>query len=242
MEKSEEEQREENERRLRGLREAFARAASYHAARKAGDAVARDVRWDAMAGVLPSAGEDQKPVFLEANEVDQIRSALRFARKRGLRPVIVGGRDAWLCAPMLKEVGAKVIVTGTYEMPHRADAPVDERFRLPARLEAAGIPWCLASGQGPANERNLPYAAAMAVAHGLSADAAIRSITLSAAEILGVADRLGSLEPGKAATLIVTDGDPLEIPTNVTAAFIDGREVSLENKQTALAEKYARPR
>ena len=150
---------------------------------------------------------------------------------------------SWSSALMRRRTSvraASVIVTGTYEMPHRADAPFDERFRLPSRLEAAGIPWCLASGQPPSNERNLPYAAAMAVAHGLDADAAIRAITLSAAEILGVADRLGSLEPGKAATLIVTDGDPLEIPTNVTAAFVDGREISLENKQIALAEKYGR--
>jgi imidazolonepropionase-like amidohydrolase len=100
------------------------------------------------------------------------------------------------------------------------------------------VRWCLSSGERTANVRNLPYAAARAAAYGLPRDAALRSVTLYPARILGVADRLGSLEPGKSATLIVTDGDPLEVPTKVEMAFVEGRRIDLSNKQTALFEKY----
>ena len=98
--------------------------------------------------------------------------------------------------------------------------------------------WCLASGEREPNRRNLPYAAARAAAYGLDRDAALRAITLGAAEVLGVDDELGSLEKGKSATLIITDGDPLEVTTKVLYAFIDGRKIDLSNKQTKLADKY----
>jgi len=122
---------------------------------------------------------------------------------------------------------------------NRSDA-YDASYTLPARLQAAGIRFCISSsGRSETwNSRNLPYHAATAVAFGLEQDQAIRSITLSPAEIFGVADRVGSLEVGKDATLIVTDGTPLEIATQTELAFIQGRRVDLSNKQTRLRDKY----
>src|SRR5262249_39496356 len=105
-------------------------------------------------------------------------------------------------------------------------------------LEEAGVAWCLAGGDDTAHERNLPYCAALAVAHGLDHDAALKGITRGAAEILGVGDRLGTLSRGKEATLIVADGDILEVTTHVKRAFIGGREIDLSNKQTELEKKY----
>ena len=131
-----------------------------------------------------------------------------------------------------------MIVTGTFRQPRRNDSPYDDAYTLPARLEAAGVKWCLASGDETPHERNLPYGAGLACAHGLARDAALRSITLSAAELLGVADKLGSLEKGKLATLIVTDGDPLEITTKIERAFIGGREIDLSSKHSKLADRY----
>jgi imidazolonepropionase-like amidohydrolase len=192
-----------------------------------------------MRRVLPEKdAPPETPLFVRAGEIGQIRSAVRFAVENGLRLVIVGGRDADLCAPLLVKHDVGVIVGSVFSLPRRADAPVDDAYVLPARLEKAGVRWCLASGSGAANERNLPFAAAMAARHGLAPDAAIRAITLSAARMLGVGEELGSLEAGKRATLIVTDGDPLEITTHVTMAFIDGRRVGLETKQTVLRDKY----
>lgn len=152
--------------------------------------------------------------------------------------MIVGGRDAPLRADLLKRHDAPVIVLGIGNFPKRDDTGCDDAFTLPARLQAAGVRWCFASGEETAHERSLPYHAGRAVAYGLDHDAALRAVTLSAAEILGVDDRLGSLEPGKAATLIIADADPLEVTTHVTAAYINGRAIDLTSKQSKLADKY----
>ncbi|HEX5138968.1 MAG TPA: amidohydrolase family protein [Planctomycetota bacterium] len=216
------------------LEQAFLGARAYAAARAADPATAEDVRYEAMRGAI----EGRSPVFLLADDYDQIAGALAFASRWKLKPVIVGGRDAWLLADEIRAADASVIVDGVHRFPKRSDSDYDEAFKLPARLEAAGISWCLASGEGASNERNLPYAAGRAVAYGLPRDAAIRAITLYAARILGVDARLGSLEKGKDATLLVVDGDPLEIPTNVALAYVGGRAIDLTSKQRKLYEKY----
>jgi imidazolonepropionase-like amidohydrolase len=213
---------------------AFKDAKAYLDAREADPTVALDLRYDAMAAVLSG----QKPVFLLADDAEQIQSAVEWAIELGLRPTIVGGREAGLCIEFLKEYDVPVIVTGTLRLPRRRDIDPRAPFELPARLEAAGIRWCLATTGGSSNERNLPYHAAKAVAYGLPVDAALRSVTAAPAELLGVGDRLGTLEKGKLATLIVTDGNPLEIVTRIRAAFVAGRRIDLSSKHSALADKY----
>lgn len=237
MQRSDEEQQAEAKRQLATIEDTFAAAEAYLAARKADGATQVDIRYEAMRPVL----EKRRPLFIRAQELEQIQSASMWAARRGLDAVIVGGRDAGLCAELLKQNETGVIILGTHRMPRRDDSPYDEAFTLPAELDKAGVKWCLATLGGTfetPHTRNLPYHAAMAVAYGLDREAGLRAITLSAAERLGVEDRLGSLEKGKDATLIVTTGDPLEIPTNVEMAFIQGRELDLSNKHTALAEKY----
>lgn len=216
------------------IRRAFGDARAYVRAKSEDPSIPVDLRWEGMRAVL--AGD--APVFVRANDVEQIESAVSWARSEGLRLVVVGGTEAHLCADLLVRADVPVIVSGTHRLPRRRDVPFDEPFALPVLLEEAGVRWCLATGGSFYNERNLPYHAATAVAFGLSREAALRAITLSPAEILGVGDRLGSLDVGKSATLIVTNGDPLEIPTGVQRAYIDGRALDLRNKQTDLAEKY----
>jgi imidazolonepropionase-like amidohydrolase len=127
---------------------------------------------------------------------------------------------------------------GTHNLPRRDDEPYDEPFTLPARLKDAGILFAISHNDDTAHERNLPYQAAMAAAFGLDPDSALKSVTLWSAQISGVGDVLGSLETGKAATLLITDGSPLEITTRISGAFIDGREIDLSSKHTKLADKY----
>ena len=213
---------------------AFTGARDYFAARAADPQIPVDVRFEAMRSAL--SGETQ--VFVRADDLEQIESAVAWAQRRELPIVIVGGRDADRCTDLLVRTGVPVIVTGTLRLPRRRDSSYDEPFRLPNALQKAGVTWCLATNGSFYNERNLPYHAAMAAAFGLPREAALRAITLSAAEILGVAHRLGSLDVGKSATLIVTHGDPLLIETNVDKAWIHGRSVNLANKQTDLADKY----
>lgn len=243
IDRPETEQNDEIRRSLAVIDDAFKAAEAYARARAADPNRPVDLRWEAMRGVLPpgeggGAGPAQNPVFILAGDVDQITSAVTWCLEKKLKPVIVGGRDAPLCADLLKRHSVPVIITGTHAFPKRTDSPYDEAFTLPARLHAAGVKFAIATGDDTAHERNLPYNAAMAVAFGLDHDSAIKSQTLWAAEILGVADQLGSVEPGKSATLIVTDGSPLEVTTKIERAYIDGRLIDLSNKQTKLADKY----
>lgn len=239
MDTPEEEQLKAIRKNLHDLDAVFASARAYGAAKRADPGTPTDLRWEAMGDVFPVGGAGPaKPVFISANGVDQITAAVSWSRTYGLRVVIVGGSEADLCADLLKQHDIPVIVMGTHNFPRRDDAAYDEAFTLPARLDAAGVRWCLASGEETPHERNLPYNAARASAFGLDRAKALRSITLSSAEILGIADRYGSVDAGKSATLILTDGDPLEVTTRVHAAFIDGREIDLTNKQSELAAKY----
>jgi len=212
----------------------FADARRYLDARAADPTVPMDIRLEAMRPAI--TGETQ--VYVRANDLEQIESAVAWADRQDLPIVIVGGRDAYMCSDLLVRSGVPVILTGTHQLPSRRDSDYDAPFRTPALLEEAGVTWCLASTGNFYNERNLPYHAATAVAFGLSKDAALRSVTLSPAEILGVGHRLGSLDVGKSATLFVAHGDPLLIQTHIDMAFIHGRRIDLKNKQTELAEKY----
>jgi imidazolonepropionase-like amidohydrolase len=220
---------------IRRIARAFDEAAAYHAARAADPAgVPEDVRWESMGAVL----RGERPVFFEAEDAEQIAGAVTFAVARKLKPVIVGGEDASLCQDLLRKHEVPVIVGSIHRCPKREDADFDAMYALPAKLEDAGLLWCLASGEHHANVRNLPYAAGRAVAYGLDRDAALRAITLNAARIFGVDDRYGSIARGRSATLFLADGDALEVTTHVERAWVDGREIDLSNKQTALFEKY----
>ncbi|MGH7244081.1 MAG: amidohydrolase family protein [Phycisphaerales bacterium] len=245
MRTSEADQKKAARRSVDAIESAFSTALSYFETRQENPKTLNDLRWDAMRGVLniaPAKGTmgltRQWPVFIVANDYDQIVSAVTWAASMKLRVVIVGGMDAPLCTELLKKNNVSVIVAGTQRFPKRDDSEYNEAFALPAKLKAAGIPFCIASGEETPHERNTPYAAGMATAHGLSQDDAIRAVTLSAAEILGVSGRLGSLEKDKDATLIITTGSPIEVMTQVTDAFVSGKRIDLSNKQTRLYEKY----
>jgi len=214
--------------------DAFQDARAWLDAYTADPGIAVDIRHLALAPAL----RGEVPVFVLANELEQIESAVLWATENRLQPVIVGGRDAALCAGLLREREVPVIVDGTHNLPRRDDSAYDEAFTLPARLAKLGVRFCLATGEDFSNDRNLPFHAATAAAFGLQPDHALAAITRDAADILGVGDRLGSLAVGKDATLFVSTGSPFEMTTRIERAFIAGREVDLRNKQTELAKKY----
>ena len=222
---------------VRVLDDAIAAARNYARAKAGTGGVDTDLRWEALQPAL--RGEQR--VFVHADELKQIRAALAFARKHRLAITIVGGLDAWRVADELKAAEVAVIVSGTERLPLRRDDDYEAAYANPARLHAAGVPFCIA-GKGTGDlghERNLANHAARAAAHGLPRDVALRAVTLSAAELLGVGAELGSIDAGKRATLMVTDGDPLEITTQVQVAFIDGAKIDLRSRHTQLYEKYS---
>jgi imidazolonepropionase-like amidohydrolase len=219
---------------LQAIDELWDNAEAYHAARQADPSHPTDLGFEAM---LPVAKGEQ-PLIVSADDYDQIVAAVTWASARGYRMIINGGRDAPLAADLLTTHDVPVMVSGTHTFPKRADLPHDNRYTLPKRLHDAGIQFCIGTADRDGNVRNLPFEAGMAARFGLPKNEALRAITLSPAEIMGVADDYGSLEEGKSATLLITTADPLEVRTHVLHAFIDGKDIDLTNKQTALAEKY----
>lgn len=221
--------------KLAGLEQAFEQAEAY--AVRDDDGGTPDLALAAMQRFL--GGE--QPVFFHADDAQSIDDALDFAKQHGLKPVIVGGQEAWRVADRLRADDVAVIVGGTHVLPLRRNDPVDAIYSNAAKLHAAGVRFALATpgdGFDTSNLRNLPYQAASAVAYGLPHDEALKAITLYPAQILGVADRVGSLEAGKDATLFLADGDPMDARTHVERAWIAGREIDLSNRQTKLYDKY----
>jgi len=244
--KSEEDQKKEREEKLKGLKDAFANAKAYAKAQEAaaagGPPHEKDVRWEAM---MPALKGDM-PVFIHADEYTQIEMALDFAKEQEIKIVIVGGRDAPFLADRLAAENVPVIIDGVLDLPTRSWEPYDEAYSVAARLHEAGVKFCISTGGnafGVPNLRNLPYEAGMAAAFGLPKDEALKSVTLYPAQILGIDDRLGSIDAGKDANLIVTTGDPIEITSNVLMAWIEGEPVDLGTRHTDLYDKYRnRPR
>ena len=236
--KSVKDQQKDIDKAQKQIRDAFQTARAYWQARKSGTpGFKSDLRWEALMPVF----DGSLPLFVHAATVAQIEAALAWAKEMQLKIVLVGGNDAWRMAPQLKESDTPVIITLSTALPLRRDDGYDSQFGNAAKLHEAGVRFCIAmngrNSEAP-HERNLPYEASMAAAFGLPKEEALKAITLYPAQLLGVADQLGSLETGKAATLIVTDGDPLDFPTHIEAAYIDGRKIDLTNRQTRLRDKY----
>ena len=180
----------------------------------------------------------ERPVIMAADREAEIRGAVKFAEEMKLKPIILGGDDAWKVASLLKEKNVPVILAGVLSLPLREDDPYDTLYENAAKLQQAGVRFCISTRDDGAEVRNLPYNAGMAAAFGLPKDEALKSVTLYPAQIMNVADRLGSIEKGKIANLVVTDGDLLEAKTHVRYLFIDGRRVPLTSRHTELNDAF----
>jgi imidazolonepropionase-like amidohydrolase len=180
----------------------------------------------------------ERPVIFRADREAEILGAIRFAEEMKLKPIILGGDDAWKVASLLKEKDVPVILTGVFSLPLREDDFYDTLYENPAKLQQAGVRFCISTGDAGAEVRNLPLYAGMAAAYGLSKTDALMSVTLYPAQIMNVADRLGSIDVGKMANLVVTDGDLLEIRTHIRYLFIDGRPVVLTSRHTELNDAF----
>jgi imidazolonepropionase-like amidohydrolase len=152
--------------------------------------------------------------------------------------VIAGAAEAGALAPLLRQKNIPVILGNRLTLPMREEDFHAAGYALAGELARAGVRLAFSSGDSTTS-RLLPYNAAISVAWGMDRQDALRALTLDAAAILGVGDRLGSLEPGKDANLFISRGDPLEVRTQVTHVFIQGRDVGLANRHRALYEKYA---
>lgn len=229
-----------NERQVDQIRKMLRDAESYG---RAQDAYAKDHslprpdRNVVLESLVPYVRGVQ-PVIFQADREAEIRGAVKFAEEMKLKPIILGGNDAWKVASLLKEKNVPVIVTGVLDLPGREDDPYDVLYENAAKLQQAGVRFCISTGDSGAHVRNLPLYAGMAAAFGLPKLEALKAVTLYPAQIMNVADRLGSVEVGKMANLVVTDGDLLEPRTHIRYLFIDGREVPLTSRHTELNEAF----
>ena len=227
------------ERQIRELREAFANARAYNRALRAAEAgqappIDTDPRWEAM---IPAV-MGEMPVVVTANELRQIQDALTWAQEEEVRLVIRGGRDAHFVADRLARTGTPVLITSVLSSPSRAWEAYDSEYSLPAELYRAGVRFAIAGPSSAPYATRLPYEAGAAIAFGLPEREAIRAVTLYPAQHLGIADRVGSLEVGKDATLLITTGSPLEYGTTIEQAYIQGREVDMVDAHRHFFEKY----
>jgi imidazolonepropionase-like amidohydrolase len=225
--------RKQREEKLRRLRELLRQALAHDEARKASPGRPANPRLEALAAYV----RGQKPVIIQANRRQEILDALKLADEFKLKAIVSGGIDAWKVADELKKRQVPVIVGQVMTMPQENYDPYDAPFACAAKLHAAGVPFCIRSA-GTANTRNLPYEAAMAVSYGLPPEEGLKAVTLYPARILGVADLLGSVEEGKRANLVLTNGDLLQASTQVQAVFIDGRPYEPTSKHTELYDRY----
>jgi imidazolonepropionase-like amidohydrolase len=215
---------------MAALKEYFTEAKGY----LEGTPKVTNLKLEAMRGLFNGS----KTLFINTDWVKGMMDAVAFAEEFGLKYVLVGAEDAYQIVDFLKEHDVKVMLAQTHRLPNREHEDVDQPFKTPAALEKAGITFCLMYADYW-QVRNLAFQAGQAVAFGLDKEAALKSVTLNTAKILGIDKTVGSLEVGKDATLIISNGDVLDQLTNqVTDAFIRGKAIDLDNKQKALYRKF----
>ncbi len=240
--KSLEDQAKERRARIKGLEDFFEEAKHYVKAKEAAsksDAHTFEVipAWEAM---LPFV-KGESPITIHAHEIRQIRAAVAWATTNHYKMIVAGARDAWMCPDLLASNNIPVLFERTFTVPSRETDSYDVHFHAAEVLHHAGVKVAFCTGSDSfdaAGIRNLPYSASQSVAFGLPEDEALKGLTLYPAQLAGVADRLGSIETGKDATLIAVDGDILDIRANVKHMWIAGKEVSLESRHTRLYDRY----
>lgn len=194
-----------------------------------------NLKYEALKGLF---NKTQK-LFVHASQIKQILIAIDFVKEFGFDVVLVGASECFQVADLLKQYNIAVILQDEHALPATEDDDVDQPFKTPAMLQKAGVLFALNDEHGESRYRNLPFNAGTAAAYGLSKEEALVAITLNSAKILGVDSKTGSLEAGKDANIVVSEGDILDMRTSIVIhAFIQGREVSLENKQKQLYDRY----
>ena len=242
VKKSEKQQKEEIQKSIRDLDHMVRDVRAYfqrikQRSRIAGERQKSDLRLESM---IPFVVEKKK-IFIHADEARQIKSAVEWAKKNDLKIIIVGGSDSWRLTDLLVKNNIPVVIDQVEKIPSRRFEPIHLPYKLPFLLKQAGVQFCLNTIIGyphDGNIRNLPNEAMRAAAYGLDKSEALRSITLSTAEILGVDDMIGSLDIGKDATFFISETPPMEMNPKILMAFIQGKEVDLNNHQKMLYKKY----
>lgn len=220
--------------KIEAIRKFFREAKAYN---QENSHAAVNLKFEAVKGLF----NQTQSLYVHCDLVKEMMMALDMAKEIGCKLVIVGGADSWLIADILRDNKVAVILSEPHSLPSTDDDDVDQPYKTGALLQKAGVLFsiCFNSGDGFWNQRNLSYEAGTMATYGLSREEALAAITLNPAKILGIDNKTGSLETGKDANIVVSEGDILDMKSStVTLAFIQGREISLDNKQKQLFERY----
>lgn len=194
-----------------------------------------NLKYEALKGLF----DKKQKLFIHAEQVKQMLIAIDFVKEFGFDVVLIGASESWQIADLLKQNNIAVVLGEQHSLPATEDDDVDQPYKTPAVLQKAGVLFALNDDSDNTRYRNLAFNAGTAAAYGLTKEQALQAITLNAAVILGIADKTGSIEAGKDANIIVSEGDLLDMKSSIiTHAFIQGRLVSLDNKQHQLYERY----
>lgn len=194
-----------------------------------------NLKFEAARGLF----EKKQKLFVHCNQVKQMLLAIDFNKEFGFDVVIVGGKESWQIADLLKQNNIAVIVSQMHDLPTLDDDDVDQPYKMCAALQKAGVLFAINDDDPQNRGRNLPFNAGTAAAYGLSKEEALAAITLNTAKILGIDNQTGSIEKGKDANIIISQGDVLDMRSSIiTDAFIQGRKISLDDKHKQLNERY----
>ena len=229
------EAKQEYEKQVNELTEWLERARHYSQVMEKSSAAKydRDLKLEALVPVI----RGELPLLIFADRARDIRNAVEFCDKHNLRMILAGGDEAYKVKDLLRSKSIPVILRPTLTLPEDEDDPYDRLLSQPAELAAADVKFAFGSFDN-SFARRLGQNAANAVAYGLPYDEALRAVTVNPAQILGLGNQIGTLETGKIANIIVTNGDPLEITTDVRYLFIRGQLTSTDNRHKSLYEKY----
>ncbi len=217
---------------IEGIKSFFREAAAYH---KETVHSKINLKFEAVKALL----EKKQKLFVHCDIVKEMLVAIDFAKEFGFDVVIVGASESWQIADLLKQNNIAVILGQQHSLPTMADDDVDQPYKAATYLQNAGVLYAINDEDGQTRGRNLPFNAGTAVAYGITKEQALSAITLNAAKILGIDSKTGSIETGKDANIVISEGDILDMKTSIiTYAFIQGRQISLEDKHKQLNERY----
>jgi imidazolonepropionase-like amidohydrolase len=235
--RSDDELKKDYEKKLNKLNEAWDKAIEYHkidsASKSKGIAY-----YPEMEALLPVI-RGERSLMIKADAAKDILNALLWVKERKIKKVIlVGVQEGWRVAAEIAKANVPVITGPIHELPSRDYDRYDKAYANAGLMKKAGVKLALCTQEARGNVRNLPYHAAFAASYGLGREEALKAVTIVPAEIFGVADRIGSIEVGKDATLFISDGDPFETKTNITQVFIDGWKIPMVSRQTELYNEF----
>jgi len=218
--------------RIEGVKAFFREAKAYH--QKDADKEI-NLKFEATKALF----EKKQKLYIHCSQVKQMLVAIDFVKEFGFDVVLIGASDSWQIADLLKQHNIAVILTQEHNLPTLDDDDVDQPYKAATALHKAGVLFCLNDDDPQNRGRNLPFNAGTAAAYGLGKEEALKAITLNAAKILGIDDKTGTLEVGKDANIVISEGDILDMKSSIiTNAYIQGRGITLSSKHTQLYERY----